>query len=136
MEFTQTEFDRLIKLPKFFKDASGIQLPMQQQRKNYEINCSESDTFILDYDRKGRYELKHKTQLREGKHRVLMRIEINAPPHMRLDGTTTGRNHIHIYNPTGQISYDINIGHEPLEILSELCKLCNIELPQILQGVM
>lgn len=125
-------------------------LPGEQDFKVYDVaSLTTQDLFLLDYDRRGKFELKHKKQLRHGKDMLMVRMEINAPKHTNPDGKTISRNHIHIfkegYEP-GRLpwAYELcdifpNLDYErlaPLGIFSHFCKFCNIGLHGVtLQGV-
>ncbi len=88
----------LLLMRKQFEYPNRVILPIDKQSKFYKIKCVETkDKFILDYDRRGFYELKYKEQLRHSGNFCLVRLEINAPPHMNPDGRLTSRNHIHIF---------------------------------------
>ena len=143
---TDALFDELIKLAKEFKNPNQVKLPMENEKKVFPLLSSDSNhDFFVDYHRSGTIELKSKTQMRDGKSIPLVRLEINAPPHMNPDGTLTSRDHIHIYKE----GYDLKWAYElpaifnqtivlnnHLELFTTFCKYCNIDINNIsLQGV-
>jgi hypothetical protein len=140
------EFQRLLDLQKRFDNLKRIVLPVAGKSVRFDIVCEEPDAqFILDFDRSGRIELKHKTQLRYHTAVVLVRIDINAPPHMNPDDQLIGRNHIHLYREgyDDKWAYDISSvipryhdGVTVTEIFQLFCAYCRIELTGTeIQGV-
>ena len=144
---TDALFNELMSLDKCFTRPGKIKLPGQQERKVYDVKSSTTeDKFLFDYDRRGRFELKHKKQLRHGKDVCIIRLEINAPNHMNPDGNVLSRNHIHIYREGYDLSwayelFDIfpNIPQElsALNLFTIFCDYCKIDSTNIhLQGVL
>lgn len=131
---TTNEFNRLMKLPKELK-LNTISLPIINTKARFEIKSKTTkDEFWLDIDRSNRYEIKSKTQERTNE--VLVRLEINSPPHMNPDGTVTSRDHIHIYKEGFGLAwaYDLdsfipNINKEYYSALFySFCEYCIIDL--------
>lgn len=148
---TNQEFQNLMQLKKvFIKDA--IALPNNGENETYDLESTVTkDKFYLDVDRRGKIELsRFKLQNRYAVTRLpLVRIDIDSPPHLNLDGTKTTRNHIHIFkemdHDTGNLpwAYDLESFEyidfnknkvDFLLIFSGFCEYCNICMDHV-QGV-
>lgn len=144
---TDSDFKELMDLDKYFIRPESIKIPGEQEQKIYQLKSfTTEDNFIFDYDRRGRFELKYKEQLRFGKDVRLIRLEINAPTHMNPDGSIISRNHIHIYKE----GYDLSWAYElhdifpdakqeisALYLFTAFCEYCKINTSNIiLQGVL
>lgn len=132
---TTDEFNRLMSLPKTLKQ-SQIALPSINSKCRFEvISKTTKDEFWLDIDRSNRYEIKSKTQERAND--VLVRLEINSPPHINPDGTQTSRNHIHIYKEGFGLSWaynleDFNFNTDYYsDLFYNFCEYCIIDLGSI-----
>ena len=144
---TDKEFRQLMDLRKFFDSPKRVLLPKNNEKSRYNVLSEDpTETFIVDYDRSGSFELRHKTQLRHHQKNVLVRIEVNRSPHMNPNGEILGRNHIHIYREgeSDRWAYDLKSicpdFHEHMnvvELFQLFCAYCNIEIASIhLQGVL
>jgi len=133
-------------LDKTFLHAKSLKLPHEQSFKKYDIkSVNTKDTFLMRYDRRGRYELKHKSLLTQGNDFKLVRLEVNAPPHQNPDGYITSRNHIHVYKEGYELSWAYELNEifslnfdkaTTLELFTLFCEYCRIDLSNIvLQGV-
>ncbi len=152
---SNSEFEFLMKLNKQFI-KKPVKLPDRQEKSLHNLkSITTNDMFLLDIDRRCRLEFsKIKMQERNEATKVpLVRIDIDAPPHMNPDGTKTSRNHIHIYqeteNDTGNLpwAYDLSEMKEFLfeeekiifvDIFLNFCKYCHIVIEEEdkIQGVM
>lgn len=147
---TNEDFKRFMMLEKYFLDKKII-LPLRNEHKTYDILCrNSSETFFLDSDRRGRLELsKMKIQKRYAITREpLVRIDFDSPPHDNPDGSTTSRNHIHIYREGYGLSwaYDLESFHKKyfkdcsgfISVFIDFCKYCSIDTTKInsVQSVM
>ncbi len=137
---TNDEFLTLLKLSKHF-DSSFINLPAPGEKaKPFKIlSDSTRDIFLLDIDRRSTITLtKKKLQERHSNTNTMMvRLEIDCPPHMYSDGTFTSRNHIHIFDENcGNIAYDLSGEYGKLftdidnfvTVFYDFCKMCNIDI--------
>ncbi|WP_302826184.1 DUF6978 family protein [Anaerofustis stercorihominis] len=148
---TNEEFKKLFNMNKYFVNKKNI-LPSINEEKKYDIiSENRKDKFILDTSRKGTYSLhKVKLQKRYATTISLIRLEIDAPPHVNPDGKKISRDHIHIYKEGYGLAYaydlesikQINLNLEDLsdfnKIFIEFCKFCNINIDNRveLQGVL
>lgn len=137
MSLTQEECEQLIAVPKHFKKPNQVCLPQRNNSQDYPLDGDDGNEFLLDYDRRGSIELKHKAQLREGKFRPIVRLEINGPEHINPDGELIGRNHLHVYREGYELrwAHEIEVPQTPLAIFSYFCDLCSIEAVSV-QDVM
>jgi hypothetical protein len=146
MELTDEAFQSLMKMKKKFKtDISSI--PAASQRVQFSIIGEDNKTeFTVDVDRKSRIEMKSKVQERYCNNILLVRVEINGPPHTNPDGSNIGRDHIHTYREGYGLSWAYNLaGFDPrlfkdkenfTSVFSDFCLYCNIELDGEYQIVM
>jgi len=99
MALSDTEVQRLIHLQKKFADEAEVLVPASGQ---YE-HCSElvaikdGDRFLLDVSRAAIRLTRCKTQTRYARNTILIRVEIDGPPHDNPDGTEVGPSHVHVY---------------------------------------
>jgi len=99
MALSNNEVQRLIRLDKRFADESEVLIPVSGQ---YE-HCSEllavrdGDKFLLNVSRAAIRLTRCKTQTRYSRNTVLIRVEIDGPPHENPDGTEVSPSHVHIY---------------------------------------
>ena len=148
---TKEEYSYLMHLKKAFKDKNVI-IPEKGNSCIFDINSETSnDLFFLDISRKGKIELsKVKLQSRwEANKMPLVRVEIDAPEHTNPDGTTTSRNHIHIFKDGDEPGYlpwafdletfsdfSYNDGDSFMSLFYEFCRFCNIKTDKSnIQGV-
>lgn len=134
-----------MQLKKIF-DEKTISIPARNQRTQLKVlSHNNNETFIVDIDRTGRIEMKSKIQERYLGNNILIRVEINGPPHTNPDGTTTSRDHIHIYREGFGLSwaYDLEGFNTNLfknlkdfnKTFIDFCKYCNIEVGKNFQMV-
>lgn len=145
MEITNKIFENLMKTKKKFNETP-VALPGCNQKLQLEVSSMDNkESFIVDVDRSGKIEMKSKVQERYLNNQILIRVEVNAPPHTNPDGSITSRNHIHIYQEGYNISwaYDLEEFDENLfnnlknfnKVFIDFCSYCNIELNDSLQMV-
>lgn len=136
MSLTQEQFENILKLEKFFD--SVVNLPKQNETKSYSLNDKEKNYYFeLNVERKNTISI-NKVKLHHSCSKVgLVRLELDAPPHVNPDGTKTGRNHIHIYREGWDRlawAYDIDSFSDKLFqnfsnfnlVFDDFCKYCNI----------
>lgn len=120
-------------------------LPSANERKTFELSTDFKDLKIfVDIDRAGRLELR-KCKIQDRYRSLpLIRVDIDSPPHRFKDGSTTSRNHIHIFNPDKDENDTFNLEdfdatlfkniNNFSSILFDFCSYCNIQMPNV-QGV-
>lgn len=145
LNITNEMFEYLMSLKKTF-DGEKIKLPLRGEKARFNVtSLNKKEKFILDTDRSGYIEIKTKLQNRYSNNQILVRLEINSRPHTNPDGTTTSRNHIHIYKEGYSISWAYDLDKINNELCSSLenfnevfiyfCKYCNIEMKKDFQLV-
>lgn len=140
MILTNEEFNKLLQLEKIFTTQKII-LPTIGTVDSFELtDVNNRIPFLLDIDRRGKIELsKYKIQNRYAVTEVLVRIDIDSPPHINPDGTKLSRNHIHIYREGfgDRWAYelkdlkDTNLFQNICtfrNVFNDFCKYCNISL--------
>lgn len=140
---TDDAFDSLMLLQKSFLHPKSVKLPHDKQKKVFHVSSvGTKDTFLLDCHRQGTYEMKLMNQMRYGKDFPMVRLEINAPPHMNPDSYVTSRNHIHIYKEgygmkwAYELSDKFPASMNMLNLFVIFCEYCGIGLLNVsLQGV-
>ena len=144
---TNAEFKSLLNLKKHFAE-SRIDLPKPGEKppKPFKIlSDTTRDIFFLDTDRQGSITLTKKKLQERHANTMMIRIEIDCPPHMYADGSRSSRNHIHIFDEeNGNIAYDLNGEYGKLfsnindfvTVFYDFCSMCNIDTQNIdIQGV-
>lgn len=88
-------------LKKIKKTDTPFEFPMAGESKHMDL-CSEDKKheFIVDVNRRGSINLTTKCtyQGRYQRDTILMRLDINGPPHTNPDGSQFGGTHLHIYH--------------------------------------
>jgi len=119
----QKEALRLIALPKRAIDSGPFLFPDSGNALHiYLVALNNArEQFILDVNRRGRIRsLKCTYQDRYQMSIILVRLDINGPPHDNPDGTLVSGNHIHIYREgyDDRFAYEFNSA-EALNLLSD-----------------
>lgn len=129
---TDSDAHQLIKKPKYhqgkyrhtYPHAGEIEIPL--------ISADEKEEFVLDIW-KGKIALKTKYQTRVHKTIVLVRLDLNGPPHRNPDGKEVEGTHVHVYKEGygDKWAYPIEIQSFPninnvWETLHDFMKYCNI----------
>ena len=96
---TQSEIDNLLVMIKELETKGLYTFP--QPGNSEKINITSKDgkyKFIIDINRKGKIKASKCTyQERYRKDVILLRLDIDGPPHTNPDGKTLGSNHLHIF---------------------------------------
>ena len=107
----QQEALRLIALPKIAIDSGPFLFPNPGDALHINLVAQDiaREQFILDVNRRGRIRsLRCTYQDRYQVSIILIRLDINGPPHDNPDGTLVSGNHIHIYRE----GYDDRFAYE------------------------
>ncbi len=96
---TQAEVDRLLSLVKVLVDRGPIDFPQAGTTKQLEVKSKDGrEAFIIDVNRKGKIKVSKCTyQERYQNIEILLRLDIDGPPHENPDGTEMPCPHLHIY---------------------------------------
>lgn len=135
---TQTEADRLMEMLKQFVDRATINFPLSGQSSRWEVKSDDGrESFLVDARRKGKIKLSKCTfQERYRVIEILLRLDIDGPPHDNPDGTEVPCPHLHIYRegfadkwafplPAGAFTDTSDLVKTLREFL-EFCKVQNI----------
>ncbi|MBI3464315.1 MAG: hypothetical protein HY000_14850 [Planctomycetes bacterium] len=95
---TQVEADALMAMPKQFAHGGIINFPRAGEKASYEvISVDEREKFLFDVNR-GRIRLSKCTyQERYKSIEILVRLDLDGPPHENPDGRVVPCPHIHLY---------------------------------------
>ena len=130
------EFEALLNQEKVLDKFSD--LPLFGSKKEYLIKGIDTDfELFVDYSGK-RIEFVQKQKYHLQETIGMVRLEIDAPPHINPDGTTVGRNHIHIYKENYDLRWAYSLKdfdiflfkntQDIIEIFKDFCKYCNIKI--------
>lgn len=143
MDKITTDFIKYIFEIRKVTQKSNVKLPSIGEKSTIDLVTTDlKEKLFLDINRKGRIELKVTIQNRY-KTIPIVRIDIDSPPHMHLDGTYSSRNHIHLYNAETKQNETYNLEElewfntENLNFLSvfdQFCSKYNIDIN--IQGVL
>ena len=96
---TQVKIVELLRMPKKLVDSSTISFP--DSNESIQLNARSTDgreAFIFDVNRKGRIKLKKCTYMnRYAVTEILLRLDIDGPPHTNPDGIEIPCPHLHTY---------------------------------------
>ena len=139
---SNSQFNKIKKKKKIFTDAI-ITLPVQGSKHVYHVTDKlQKEKFFVDANRSGTISLgKIKIQERHTPYTILVRLEIDAPPHINPDGSKIGRDHIHIYSQGygDRWAFDLSSFQDAhfnqcknfYDYFVEFCQYCNIEKTEI-----
>lgn len=96
---TQAEADALIAMSKWFVDRGPLPFPLPGEMQKWEVfSEGRRESFLVDVNRKGKIKLTKCTY--QGRYRVveiLLRLDVDGPPHENPDGTEVPTPHLHVY---------------------------------------
>jgi hypothetical protein len=142
---TQEKADQLMAMSKKLVDASTIEFPLPGQGK--QLNAQSEDgheVFVFDVNRRGKLKLSKCTyQERYAVVEILVRLDIDGPPHVNPDGTDVPCPHIHLYKEgfADKWAYCLPPGAfsdtSKLELtLADFLRYCNVHtIPDILPAL-
>lgn len=142
----QNEIDNLLNMLKMLETKGMFIFPSVGESSKVDITSLDGkDKFVVDINRKGKIKLSKCTfQERYTKDVILLRIDIDGPPHTNPDGKVIRSNHIHIckegfdvrwaYPLTGQITDAKDLIKALIEFL-EYCKVQNTSEISIQEGM-
>ena len=96
---TQPVANALMAMPKHLLETGEIQFPAAGDYLQLELRSDdEHETFLVDVNRRGKIKLTKCTyQERYAVVEILIRVDIDGPPHENPDGTVVQCPHIHEY---------------------------------------
>lgn len=136
---TQSEADHLIAMTKWFTTGGPLTLrPGTSQ--NIDLASSDpSQRFSLDVWRGTIRLTKVRYQNRARGSIVLVRLELDGPPHTNPDGATIGGTHIHVYREGYEDKWAVQLDptwfkdtKDMIQSFKDFCRFCNItRLPMV-----
>jgi len=96
---SQERADELIEMPKRCTDPSTIAFPLPGYAIQLELKSTDDiESFLVDVNRKGRIKLSKCTyQERYEVVEILLRLDVDGPPHVNPDGQELPCPHLHVY---------------------------------------
>ncbi|MHC4181155.1 MAG: DUF6978 family protein [Planctomycetota bacterium] len=141
---SQERADELIGMPKRCMDGSPIDFPLPGESLRLELeSVDKSESFILDVNRKGRIKLTKCTyQERYAVVEILLRLDIDGPPHENPDGEEVPSPHLHVYREGYGDKWAVPVPPEfsstsdLVQTLQDFMQYCNVQkIPEIQHGV-
>lgn len=141
---SQQRADDLMGMTKHCVDMSPIGFPLPGELLQIDLKSEDdSESFIVDVNRKGTVRLRKCTyQERYAVIEILLRLDVDGPPHDNPDGTEVSTPHLHVYRegygdkwampPPSPFSHINDLS----KTLQDFLRYCNVqEIPQIQRGV-
>ena len=96
---TQSAADALMSMPKHLVDSGDIKFPFAGDYLQLELRSDdERESFLIDINRRGKIKLTKCTyQERYEVIEILVRVDLDGPPHENPDGLVVPCPHIHVY---------------------------------------
>ena len=125
-------------------DPSTIHFPLPGDSLQLDVETKEgSEKFILDVNRKGKIKLTKCTyQERYAVVEILLRLDVDGPPHQNPDGEEMPSPHLHVYREGYGVKWAIPVPGEFTDTsdlvgtLQDFMNYCNVqECPSIQRGV-
>lgn len=131
----------LIGKDKIFITNDDIELSYGMSDARDLESLDRNDTFILDYRRSSIKLSKITNQIRTKTTIILVRVDIDGPPHTNPDGRRIGGTHMHLYREgyEDKFAEEINPNiftdtSDMVLTMKQFCDYCNIkDLPKIVQ---
>lgn len=137
---TQQKADQLMGTPKMLVNSLPIPFPLADDFIYIEAKSTDGrESFVFDVNRKGRIKLKKCTYMeRYAVTEVLLRLDIDGPPHTNPDGEEFPCPHLHTYREgygdkwAAPLPSDFTNPGSLTQTLMEFLRYSNvIEVPQI-----
>jgi len=142
---TQAEADALMAMVKRLVNKATIQFPLLGDMLQLDVISDDGrESFIIDINRKGKVKATKCTyQERYRVIEILVRLDVDGPPHDNPDGTTIPCPHLHIYREGFADKWAIPVPPKQfadtadlVKTLREFLDYCNLrEVPAIQRGV-
>jgi hypothetical protein len=142
---SQTEADRLLALVKVLAERGPIDFPLPGTMQQLELHSEDGrDEFQIDVNRKGRIKVSKCTyQERYQVVEILLRLDIDGPPHENPDGTEVPCPHLHIYregygdkwaHPTPSAAFGNT--SDLIQTLIDFLRYCGVrDIPDVQHGI-
>lgn len=139
---TQSEADKLMKAAKRMLEQGIIELPAPGGRKEYAAeSIGERCEFLFDVSVSGRITSNQTCQERVHQSIVLVRLDVDGPPHTNPDGKKISCPHLHIYCEGVETRWAYPVPKELMElgdsltdIFTRFLQYCNVINTPHIQG--
>ena len=122
---TQTEADALIEMEKVFVDEKDWTFPAAGERIALELTSTDKrENFVLDITRAQIKLTKATYQNRARAVIILMRLDLDGPPHRNPDGVEIPCPHLHVYREGYGVKWAIPAPPERYGHTAELFSMC------------
>ena len=141
---TQTEADRLIAMGKRFRHRGVLHIGPGTDNSYELLGHDKKETFLLDIWQGTIRLSKMRLQNRARTVYVLVRLDVNGPPHTNPDGEKIGGTHIHVYREGFESKWACPLNSEEfpdvadnIRLLRDFCRRCNVvDTPDVQRGLM
>jgi len=142
---TQDQADHLMKISKALDSKLSITFPLSGKSEQHKAHSKDGrEEFLFDINRKGRIKLTKCTyQERYATSEVLLRLDVDGPPHCNPDGEWILCPHLHRYRESFGTKWAIPLPSdftEPSDLtktLREFLGYCNVQnVPDVQRGIL
>lgn len=136
MALTDTEVQRLIRLSKKFADTTEVTVPPSGafEHSSELVAVEEREAFLLDVSRHAIRITRCKSQTRYARNIILLRVELDGPPHVNPDGTDVGPSHVHVYKEGYDDRWAYPLSNYPeflqcstlVDLVRSFCRYCGV----------
>ncbi len=143
---SQVQADGLIAMVKRLVDQTTILFPWPGELRQLEVKSEDGREFFqIDVNRKGTVKVSKCTyQERYKVIEILVRLDVDGPPHDNPDGTEVPCPHLHVYRESfaDKLAYPLPAGRftdtaDLITTLREFLEYCNVQdIPVIQRGVL
>lgn len=140
----QQQADQLIAMRKRLVDAAPIRFPIAGSSVQLDAKSQDGrESFLFDVNRKGRIKLSKCTyQERYALVEILLRLDLDGPPHENPDGTEVPCPHLHVYREGFGVRWayaipaDFTDTADLVKTLLEFLRYCRVDdIPPIQKSV-
>ncbi len=141
---TQQRADELMAMPKRCADPLPIGFPLPGESLRLDLHSVDrSESFVLDVNRKGKIKLTKCTyQERYAVVEILLRLDVDGPPHENPDGVEVPSPHLHVYREgygdkwAEPIPATFGDTSDLVQTLQDFMQYCNVQhIPTVQRGI-
>jgi hypothetical protein len=140
----QQKADQLIQMPKRLVDPAPVRFPIAGNSVQLEAKSQDGrEAFMFDVNRKGKIKLSKCTyQERYAVVELLLRLDLDGPPHENPDGAEVPCPHLHVYREgfgdkwAIPVPSDFTDTTDLVRTLQDFLRYCNVDdIPPIQKSV-
>jgi len=137
---TQQRADELMAMVKELVDQSPIQFPVPGEIRQLEAKSKDlRESFLFDVNRRGRIRVTKCTyQERHAVVDILLRLDVDGPPHQNPDGEVVPCPHLHVYREgfadkwAFPLPTDFTASADLVRTLQEYLRFCHVNsIPEV-----